>query len=220
MKLRVIITGVTGMVGEGVFLECLEDPNVEKILLLNRKSYGISHPKVEEIIHSDFFDLSSIKDKLKGYNTCFFCLGVSSLGMKEEDYFKLTHTLTLNAATILVSVNSDMSFFYISGAGTDSTEKGKTMWARVKGKTENDLAKLPFKGMYKVRPGFLDPTPGAKNTLSAYKFLGWSYPLIKKIFPTKVSSLKQLGTAMIKIAKDGYSKDTIEVTDILSISKT
>ncbi|MEI1278480.1 NAD-dependent epimerase/dehydratase family protein [Leptospira venezuelensis] len=219
MKLRVIITGSTGMVGEGVLLECLEDPNVEKILLLNRKPYGINHPKVEEVLHSDFSDISSIKDKLKGYNACFFCSGVSSIGLSEEEFFKLTHTLTLNVASTLASLNPSMSFSYISGAGTDSTEIGKTMWARVKGKTENDLLKLPFAKVYNFRPGYMHPTPGAKNTLSAYKYIGWSFPILRVIFPKRVSTLKQLAVAMIRASENGYSKNTVEVEDILELSK-
>ncbi|EIE00290.1 NAD-dependent epimerase/dehydratase family protein [Leptospira licerasiae] len=220
MKLRVIITGSTGMVGEGVLLECLEDPNVEKILLLNRKSYGINHPKVEEVLHPDFSDISSIKDKLKGYNACFFCSGVSSIGLKEEEFFKLTHTITLHVANTLVSLNPGMSFSYISGAGTDSTEKGRTMWARVKGKTENDLLKLPFAKVYNFRPGYMHPTPGAKNTLSAYKYIGWSFPILRTMFPKRVSTLKQLAVAMIRASENGYNKNTVEVEDILELSKS
>ncbi|MEI7013067.1 epimerase [Leptospira licerasiae] len=215
-----IITGSTGMVGEGVLLECLEDPNVEKILLLNRKSYGIDHPKVEEVLHPDFSDISSIKDKLKGYNACFFCSGVSSIGLKEEEFFKLTHTITLHVANTLVSLNPGMSFSYISGAGTDSTEKGRTMWARVKGKTENDLLKLPFAKVYNFRPGYMHPTPGAKNTLSAYKYIGWSFPILRTMFPKRVSTLKQLAVAMIRASENGYSKNTVEVEDILELSKS
>src|SRR5476651_2638272 len=142
-KIRVIITGSTGMVGEGVMHECLLHPDVEAVLVINRKPDGVVHPKLKEIVHKDFFDLSAIEDQLKGYNACYFCLGVTSLGKKEPEYYKLTYTLTLNFAQTLVKHNPDMTFCYVSGAGTDSTESGKIMWARVKGKTENDLMKLP-----------------------------------------------------------------------------
>ena len=165
MKLKVIITGVTGMVGEGVLHECVLHPDVEEILVLTRKPSTYVHPKIKEIIHSDFFNLSSIERELVGYNTCFFCLGVSSVGMKEEDYTRMTYMLTMHVATTLSKCNTKMVFSYISGASTDSTEKGRSMWARVKGKTENDLKKLPFKHVYLFRPGYMQPTKGLKNTL-------------------------------------------------------
>src|SRR5450759_1641309 len=143
MKIRTIITGATGMVGEGVLKETLLHPDVEKVLVINRKSCGITHPKLTEILHPDFYDISPIADQLKNYNACFFCLGVSSVGLKEDAYYSLTYTLTMHVAEILAKQNPDMTFCYISGAGTDATEKGRMNWARVKGKTENDLMKLP-----------------------------------------------------------------------------
>src|SRR5688572_3160040 len=146
--IRVIITGATGMVGEGVLHECLLHPQIESVLVVNRRPVGMQHRKLKEIIHQDFMDLSPIKDQLKNYDACFFCLGVSSVGMKEEKYYKLTYVLTLGAARILAEINPEMTFCYISGANTDGTEKGRSMWARVKGKTENDLMKLPFKKVY------------------------------------------------------------------------
>ena len=219
MKLKAIVTGATGMVGEGVLHECLQHNDVEKVLVVGRRPCGIKHPKLKEIITPDLFDLSSIKDQLSGYNACFFCLGVSSIGMKEEQFYKLTYTLTMNFATILASQNPGMIFCYISGAGTYSSEKGKLMWARVKGKTENDLAKLPFKKVYKFRPGILKPTKGLKNTLSFYKYLGWLLPVIKLFSPNLISTLKQLGLAMINAANKGYEKQEIEVSDIIALSK-
>ncbi len=156
-KLNVIITGATGMVGEGVLHECIRHPDVENILVITRKSTGYVHPKIKEIVHEDFFNFSRLKAQLKGYNACLFCLGVTSLGKKEPEYYKLTYTLTVNFAKTLAGFNHGMTFCYISGAGTDSTEKGKIMWARVKGKTENELLKLPFKGVYNFRPGFIQP---------------------------------------------------------------
>ncbi len=219
MKLNVIITGVTGMVGEGVLHECIHHDAVASILILSRKPSGMSHPKIKEIIHSDFFDLSAIEGQLSGYNACFFCLGVSSIGMKEPEYFKLSHTLTLHVATTLSKYNPEMVFSYISGAGTDSTEQGKSMWARVKGKTENDLMKLPFKKVYAFRPGMLHPTPGLKNTLSYYKYFGWLYYIIRPLAPGMASTLKELGLAMINAALIGYEKPILEVRDIVALSQ-
>ncbi len=219
MQIKVIITGATGMVGEGVLEECIHHPEVSEILLINRKPSGTSHPKVKEIIHSDFFDLKSIEEKLKGYDACFFCLGVSSVGMKENEYFKLTHTLTLHVAETLSRLNPNMTFSYISGANTDSTEKGKSMWARVKGKTENDLLKLPFKKVYNFRPGYMHPTPGLKNTLAAYKYISWLYPALRQFFPNHVSTLGELGKAMIHSATKGYEKNIIEISDLKALAK-
>jgi len=172
MSIKAIITGATGMVGEGVLLECLDNPAVGQALVINRKPVGRTHPKLTEIIHADFFDVSPIEKELSGYDACFFCLGVSSVGMKKEDYYKTTYTLTLHVATVLAKQNPSMTFCYISGAGTRSSEEGGMHWARVKGKTENDLAKLPFKKTYAFRPGFLKATKGQKHLLSAYKYLG------------------------------------------------
>jgi uncharacterized protein YbjT (DUF2867 family) len=155
MKIRAIITGATGMVGEGVLSECLLNDNVEQVLVIGRKTCGYVHPKLTEIVHNDFFDISSLNDKLQGYNACYFCLGVSSLGMKEPEYIRFTYTLTITFANTLSKINPDMTFCYISGSGTDSSEKGRIMWARVKGKTENDLIRMPFKKVYNFRPALL-----------------------------------------------------------------
>lgn len=219
MKLKAILTGATGMVGEGVLHECLQHDEIEEVLIVGRKSCGITHPKLKEIIHPDFYNLSAIEDQLKGYNSCFFCLGVSSVGMKEAEFYKPTYTLTMNFATALSKHNPDMTFCYISGAGTDSTEKGRVMWARVKGKTENDLMKLSFKKVYNFRPGIIKPTKGLKNTLSFYKYLGWLIPIIKLISPKYICTLKELGLAMINAATKGYEKSILEVKDIPSLSK-
>ena len=217
-KLSVIITGATGMVGEGVLHECLLHDGVEQVLVINRRSCGITHPKLKEIIHDNFFDVSSIENQLVNYNACFFCLGVSSVGMKEPEFYRLTYILTMHVAQTFSKLNPAMAFCYISGAGTDSTEKGRAMWARVKGKTENDLMKLPFKKVYNFRPGVLQPTKGLKNTLSYYKYFGWLIPIIKLISPKYISTLKQLGTAMINAAMNGYDKQIIEVKDIHILS--
>jgi hypothetical protein len=218
-KIRAIITGATGMVGEGVLHECLLSDEVESVLLLSRRPCRISHPKLKEVLHENFFDLSLIEDQLANYNACFFCLGVSSVGMKEAKYTMLTHTLTLNVASTLSKLNPGMTFCYISGAGTDSSEKGKSMWARVKGRTENDLAKLPFKQVYNFRPGIIKPTKGLKNTLGFYKYLGWLLPVINLFSPKYICTLRQLGLAMIHAATKGYSKQIIEVKDIVALAE-
>jgi uncharacterized protein YbjT (DUF2867 family) len=218
-KLRVILTGATGMVGEGVLIECLKSPLVESVLLVNRKPSLFIHPKLKEIAHQDFFNLSSIENELSGYNTCLFCLGVSSVGMNEDDYTKVTYTLTMNFARTVSRLNPNMSFSYISGASTDSTEKGRMMWARVKGKTENDLMKLPFKAVYAFRPGMLKPSQGQKNTLKYYKYLGWLYPILKLIVPNSASSLQELGLAMINASANGSEKKILEVKDIIQLAK-
>lgn len=218
-KIRAIVTGATGMVGEGVLHECLQHPQVEAVLIINRKPSGVSHPKLKEIIYKDFFDISAIEDQLSGYNACYFCLGVSSVGMKEPEYYRLTYTLTINVAQTLSRLNPDMVFCYVSGANTDSTEKGRMMWARVKGKTENDLMKLPFKEVFAFRPGYMHPTPGLKNAISFYKYISWMYPFFRKFFPNKVSTLAELGQAMINVTLYGYDKKVLEVKDIVTAAK-
>jgi hypothetical protein len=214
-KIRVIITGVTGMVGEGVLLECLKHPQVEAVLVINRKPCGMVHPKLKEIVHADFFDLSAIEGQLSGYNACYFCLGVSSVGMKEQEYTRLTYTLTTHIAETLSRLNIDMTFIYVSGAGTDSTEKGGSMWARVKGKTENDLMKLPFKQAFAFRPGYLHASPGQKNVWKFYKYVSWLYPVLRKFFPGAACSLEELGQAMINVTLHGFEKRILEVRDIV-----
>ncbi len=219
MKIRAIITGATGMVGEGVLHECLLHPDVEAVLVINRRPCNVVHPKLTEIIHKDFYDLASVEASLQGYNACFFCLGVTSIGLNEEQYHRLTYDLTMNVAKVLARVNPDMIFCYVSGSGTDSTEKGRTMWARVKGKTENHLIQLPFKKAYMFRPGFMRPTPGLKNTLKGYAAFTWLYPVLRKLFPGFVSTLGEVGIAMIKSVSRGYEKQVLEVRDIVALAK-
>lgn len=218
-KIRVLITGATGMVGEGVLHECLQHSDIDQILVINRKSCGVIHSKLIEIVHSDFFDLSSIAPQLDGYNACFFCLGVSSIGMNEEEYSRLSYDLTLHMASLLSGLNPDMVFCYVSGSGTDSTERGKSMWARVKGRTENRLLQLPFKGAYMFRPGYIHPTKGLKNTHSYYAALTWMYPMLRAIFPKYVISLKELGIAMIHAAQSGRGHAILESKDISRIAR-
>lgn len=221
-KLKVIITGATGMIGEGVLHECLQHPEVEKVLVISRKSCGYLHPKLTEIIHANFHDFSSISDSLEGYNACYFCLGVTSVGKSEAEYTKLTYNLTLGFATILASLNPDMTFCYISGANTDSTETGRSMWARVKGKTENDLMKLPFKQVYNFRPGGIEPFLPLKPTQTyykTYKYLGWLFALMKVIAPSYVIKLKDLAAAMINASLIGYSQNILEMKDMKLLAK-
>jgi uncharacterized protein YbjT (DUF2867 family) len=218
MRIQAIITGVTGMVGEGVLQECLNHPQVDKVLVISRRPSGIVHPKVSEVIHSNFHDVSAIENRLKGYNACFFCLGVSSVGMKEDEYRHLTYDLTLHVAKTLCRLNLDMTFCYVSGAGTSSSESG-AMWARVKGRTENELLKLPFKGSYMFRPAVMRPTPGLKNTLKGYTYFAWMLPGLQKLFPNYVCSLRDVGQAMINAVSKGYPKRILEVSDIVSLAQ-
>jgi len=206
------------MVGEGVLHECLISPLVEKVLVVSRRAGGMVHPKLTEFVLKDFFDLSAAQNVFSGYDACFFCLGVSSVGMKKETYEKLTYDLTMGFARLLVNTNPAMVFCYISGSGTDSTEKGKLHWARVKGKTENDLQKLGFRHTYLFRPGILKPTKGLKNTLSVYKWTGWLAPIVETLAPNSISSLTQLGRAMIHAVTRGYDKNILEVRDIKKLS--
>jgi len=219
MKIRAIVTGATGMVGEGVLHECLLSPEVEQVLVINRKPCGVSHPKLKEIIHTDFFNITSIESQLTNYNACFFCLGVTSVGLKEPEYHKLTYDLTMNVAQTLSRLNTGMTFCYVSGASTDSTEKGKSMWARVKGKTENHLMQLPFKKVYAFRPGYMNPTKGMKNTLRFYGAFTWMYPLLRALFPKFVCTLAEVGQAMINSVNKGPEKSVLEVPDIVALAK-
>jgi len=219
MKIKAIITGATGMIGEGVLHECLNHPEVESVLVVNRRPCGVKHEKLKEIIQKDFFDLSNIEDRLKGYSACFFCAGISAMGKKEEEYNSITYNLTLSFARALKKTNPQMTFCYVSGAGTDSTEKGKIMWARVKGKTENDLLKFGFKDAYMFRAGFIQPTKGLKNTYKIYKVAAPFYPVFKKLFPKYVTTLREIGLAMINVGLHGDDKKVLECVDIVRLAK-
>jgi nucleoside-diphosphate-sugar epimerase len=219
MVLRAIVTGSTGMVGEGVLHECLKHDDVDSVLVVNRKPCGVEHSKLKEIIHKDFCDLSSIEEQLAGYNACYYCAGVSSVGKTEIEYKHITYDLTMSFAKTIIKLNPEMTFCYISGVGTYSTESGRSMWARVKGKTENDLIKLGFKSAYAFRPGYIQPTKGLKNTYKAYKIFAPFYPLWKIIFPKYVSTLEEIGLAMINSTLYGSSKQILECRDIVQHSK-
>jgi uncharacterized protein YbjT (DUF2867 family) len=214
MAIRAILFGATGMVGEGVLHEALKHPEVEAVLVIGRRSCGVSHPKLTEILHQHFYDYSTVEDRLKGINACFFCLGVTSIGKREEEYNHLTYDLTMAVAKTLSRLNPEMTFCYVSGAGTDSTEMGRVMWARVKGKTENHLSKLPFKSVYLFRPGFIKPIPGLHHAYAASRALAWIYPLLLLILPNYVCTLEEVGLSMIRVAGPGYPRRILENRDI------
>lgn len=220
MKINAIVFGASGMVGEGVLLKTLEHNDVDSVLVIGRRHCNISHPKLKEILHNDFYNFSAIEEEIKGYNACFFCLGVSSVGMNTKDYTRVTYDLTMEAAKVLSKNNPQMTFCYVSGAGTDSSEKGKLMWARVKGKTENDLAKLPFKSVYNFRPGLIKPIKEQKNVKRMFKIAAWPFPVWKFLFPNAVSTLSDIGLAMIKASLYGYNKQVLENSDIEKLSNT
>jgi uncharacterized protein YbjT (DUF2867 family) len=216
--IKVIITGSTGMVGKGVLLECLKNPLVSHVLVINRQPVNIEHPKLKEIIHSNFFDLSSIKQELSGYNACFFCLGVSAFRMKEEDYRHVTYDLTMHFAETLIALNPELTFCYVTGQGSDSTEKGSLMWARIKGKTENALLAMPFKGAYMFRPGYIHPMHGIKSRTALYNafyvVLKPLYPVIKALLPNSVTTNEAIGKAMIAVAVKNEPKHILDPIDI------
>ncbi len=212
-SLQVILTGVTGMIGEGVLLECLEHPAVEKVLAISRRPSEYRHPKLEEIIHSDFFDLSPLADRLLGFDACFFCAGVSSMGMKENEYFRLTHTMTMHFAETLAKLNPGSTFCYVSGAGTDTTEQGRLMWARVKGKTENDLQKLNLKA-FNFRPAMMIPHLEAKHAPRIFWHLSGLFDFMDKLFPNLACPLDIMARAMIHLAMEGPDIRILEVSDM------
>jgi len=218
-KLKIIITGATGMVGEGVLFECLEHPAIEQVLIVNRKPYGAKHPKLKECIIPDFLDLDEFTSELTGYDACFYCAGVSSSGMSEADYTHITYDVTIHFAHKLASLNPQIVFVYVSGVLTDSSEQGRIMWARVKGKTENALMRLGFRQVYNFRPGFMKATPGQKNIKWYYKAIGWLYPLLRVLLPNQVSTLRDVGLAMINSVLKGYPKQVLEIKDINSLAK-
>jgi len=215
-SIKVVITGATGMVGEGVLFECLQNPKVSEVLMINRRHYELQHPKLKELIVPDFFQLIQFAGNIKGYDACFFCAGVSSVGMKEDKYTHITYDTTLAFAKALLEMNSNMTFTYVSGSHTDSTEKGKLMWARVKGRTENDLMKLHFKAAYNFRPGVMLPFPGQKNWKSVYKFI---VKIIKAVSPKRVLTMEEVGKAMINAVTNGYAKHVLEIPDIQQLAK-
>lgn len=214
--IKLIITGATGMVGEGVLLECLQNELVSEVLMINRRHYECQHPKLQELVVPDFFHLEQFAESIKGYDACFFCAGISSVGMKEDKYTRITYETTLSFAKTLLQYNPNLVFSYVSGSQTDSSEKGRLMWARVKGKTENDLMKLSFKSEYNFRPGAMLPFKGQKNWRSAYKFIAKA---IKFFAPKSILTVQEVGRAMIHAVTIGYPKSILEISDIRKLAR-
>jgi uncharacterized protein YbjT (DUF2867 family) len=221
--MRVILFGATGMVGQGVLRECLLDAEVQSVLSIGRTATGQKHEKLREILRKDLADLSAIESELRGYDACFFCLGVSSAGMTEADYRAVTYDLTLAVARTLVKLNPGMTFIYVSGAGTDSSEKSRFMWARVKGKTENDLLQLPFKAEYMFRPGIIQPLHGIRSKTAAYQFfytvMAPVTPLLTALLPRYATTTERIGRAMIEVASHGAPKPVLESQDINAVAR-
>jgi uncharacterized protein YbjT (DUF2867 family) len=215
---KVVIFGATGMVGQGVLRECLLDPDVESVLANVRKTSLPQHVKLREIVHQDVSDLSAIEDRLAGFDACFFCLGVSAVGMKEEEYRRLTFDLTVSVARTLAKLNPTMTFIYVFGAGTDSTERGRLMWARVKGRTENALLQMPFKAVFLFRPAYIQPLHGIRTKTrwygAAYALMRPLYPLWKLLFPNYVTTTEYIGRAMLSVTKRRFPKPVLENRDI------
>lgn len=222
--MKVILFGATGMVGQGVLRECLLDPEVERVLVVGRSPVAQQHDKLRELLHKDFSDFSSVASELAGYDACFFCLGVSAAGMKEADYHRITYDVTMAAAKTLLGENPALVFIYVSGAGTDSSERGRSMWARVKGKTENALFAMPWKGVYMFRPGYIQPLHGirSKTTLyrAVYAVMGPLYPLWKAIASSLVTSTELVGRAMLRVAKRGSELRILENRDINALAES
>jgi uncharacterized protein YbjT (DUF2867 family) len=218
--MRVAIFGASGMVGGGVLLECLDDARIDSVLVIGRTLTGIRHPKLEEILHRDFYDYSSasLRSRFAGLDACFFCLGVTSAGKSEAEYARLTYDLTLAAARAVVAESPGAVFVYVSGVGTDSTERGRVMWARVKGRTENALLALPFRAAYMMRPGFIQPMRGLRSKTplyqSFYVLLSPLFPLARKLFPRHVVTTVEVGRAMIRLAVEGDAKKILDPADI------
>jgi uncharacterized protein YbjT (DUF2867 family) len=219
--MNVILFGATGMVGQGILRECLLDPDVQQILSIVRSPSGQHNLKLRELVHTNFFDYSDIESELTGFDACLFSLGVSSAGMDEAKYTHLTYDLTLAAATTLAKLNPQMTFIYISGAHTDSTEKGRSMWARVKGKTENDLLNLRFRAAYMFRPGIIQPLHGIRSKTKLYQFfytaLNPVLSFLRSTFPQSITTTEQLGRAMLRVAKEGFPRPILESKDITTL---
>jgi uncharacterized protein YbjT (DUF2867 family) len=222
--MKVILFGATGMIGQGVLRECLLSPEVQLVQTIGRSAIGREHQKLREIVRQDLFDYAGMTADLTGLDACFFCLGVSSAGMKEEDYERVTYGITLAAAKTLAQLNPDMTFIYVSGMGTDSTEQGRIMWARVKGKTENALLRLPFRAVYLFRPAFIQPLHGIKSRTKIYRMMyalsAPLFPVLNAFFPHYLTTTEKIGRAMINVSMRGYPKQILEARDINSAATT
>jgi uncharacterized protein YbjT (DUF2867 family) len=220
--MNVLIFGATGMIGRGVLRECLLDPGVKSVVAVGRSATWQQHEKLREIVPPDLFELSSIESELSGFDACFYCLGVTSAGMSEEDYRHITYDLTMTVAMTLVKLSEAMTFVFVSGAGADSTERGRLMWARVKGKTENDVLRMPFKAAYVFRPGFVQPLHGIKSRTKLYRmFYAVSRPIffaLNALFPKYVTTTERIGRAMLKVARQGAPKTVLESADINAVA--
>jgi len=221
--MRILLFGATGMVGQGVLRECLLAPDVDEVVAIGRTPSGASHPKLKDLVQADLFDYRAIEDRLGGFDACFFCIGVTSFRMDEATYTHLTYDMTLAAASTLARLNPAMSFVYVSGAGADSSESGKIMWARVRGRTENTLARLPFKRVHAIRPGAIRPMHGARSRTRAYRML---YPLTAPLFPVfralmphAVATTETVGRAVLELARHGYPKTILETRDIEEVAQ-
>jgi hypothetical protein len=221
--MKVIITGTTGMVGKGVMLECLDHPNVTKVASIRRSAIDVQHSKLEVILHEDFSDFGNVSDKLAGYDACYLCMGVSAAGMTEEKYTRITYDYTMALANELFTLNPDMTITYVSGQGTDSSEQGRIMWARVKGKTENDLLQMGFRQAFMFRPGVIIPLRGIRSRTKGYQFFYdyfmWLIKLIKIVSPNSIVNTTQLGLAMINVSMHGYPEKVLSPRDILQASE-
>jgi uncharacterized protein YbjT (DUF2867 family) len=216
--MKILIFGATGMVGQGVLRECLLAPDVESVVAVGRNATGQQHPRLRDLVHKDMYDYSAIEPQLQGFDACFFCLGVSSVGMKEPEYKRITYDLTLAAATVLARLNPGMTFTYVTGAGTDSSERGSSMWARVKGATENALLRLPFKAAYMFRPGMIQPLHGIRSKTPLYDaaivVLRPVLGLAHSLWPNRVTTTEKIGRAMLAVARNGAPKVLLDPADI------
>ena len=219
--MNVLLFGATGMVGQGVLRECLLDPGVASVVSIGRSPTGVSHPKLREILHADLTNYAPIESELSGFDACFFSLGISSAGLNEEQYSRITYDITLRAAETLARLNPAMTFVYVSGQGTDSSEHGRIMWARVKGRTENALLRLPFEAAFMFRPGIIVPRFGARSRTALYRIpyalTRPLLPLLLRAFPNHVLTTDEIGRAMIVVARHGASKPVLETADIRSL---
>lgn len=219
--MKIIVFGATGMIGQGVLREALQADDVERVLVVVRAATGLSHPKLQELVHRDFTDFSAVRAELGGFDACLYCLGVSAAGMSEADYRRVTYDFALAAAETLADVNPAMTFIYVSGAGTDSTEKGGSMWARVKGETENALMRLPFRGAYMFRPAFIRPAHGERSKTASYRVIyaatGWLFPVLRWLAPRYVTSTDEVARAMLRVLREGAPQRVIENPEIVRL---